>query len=351
MPSAAHLSDNVFVDAGDDRRLTIVAFAGGARLLLLRPYDFMDVTGVMRFNRILLRDPTKSWFHLGFGEPGGSFDSVVETVRAQLRALGGERVMTVGTSSGGYAALLAGHLLGADYVHAFSPQTYLDATNIARTGDVQLGRRANLKAVYAKLGTDAAYLDLRRVLSRPNGKTRYFIHVCAGHEQDCGRADYLEGIPQLTVLRYPCTMHNVLIGMSHKRFLRTVLTPDAQDTLLAQYKKLFGDAPVSSLGPRRKMDTALQEPLDRVGEIVAGVCRDRISFAEVMECRDLLARLALDSMNVLEIIVGLENEFGIEVDPETVTTEDFRTVASILAIVWAAADTDETVGEATEPEK
>jgi hypothetical protein len=34
--------------------------------------------------------------------------------------------------------------------------------------------------------------------------------------------------------------------------------------------------------------------------------------------------------------VGLENEFGVEVDPESVVVDDFRTVASILAIVWAA---------------
>jgi acyl carrier protein len=334
-PRAAN--ENIFVDAGE-RALTLVAFTGGARLLLLRPFDFMDVTGVMRYNRILVRDPAKSWFHLGFGEPGGSFDTVVAAVRAHVRALGGEKVMTVGTSSGGYAAVLAGHLLGADYVHAFSPQTYLDPINIERTGDTQLGHRANLKAVHERLGGDAPYLDLRRVLAQPNGRTRYFIHVCSGHVQDCGRADHLDGVPQVSVLRYPCTMHNVLIGMSHKRFLRTVLTPQAQADLVAEHAELFGgEAPVVP-GARRKMDTALQEPLDRVGAIVVNVCRDRISFDEVMQSRDLLARLAFDSMNVLEIIVGLENEFGVEVDPEAVTMEDFRTVASILAIVWAAVD-------------
>src|SRR5436190_11237510 len=98
MPSASQSNENIHVDAGEDRRLTIVAFTGGARLLLLRPYDFMDVTGVMRHNRILVRDPTKSWFHLGFGERGGSFASVTQMIRDQARELKGEKLMAIGTS-------------------------------------------------------------------------------------------------------------------------------------------------------------------------------------------------------------------------------------------------------------
>lgn len=327
---------NIYVTTGEDPALTVVAFTGGARLLLLRPFDFMDVTGMMRYNRVLLRDPTKSWFHLGFGEPGGSFDSVVQTVRDLHRDLKGEKLMTIGTSMGGYAALLAGHLLGADYVHAFSPQTYLNAANMARQEDSRIARGGNLAAVHAKLGEDAEYLDLRRVLQRPNGRTRYFVHVCVGHAKDRKHADHLEGVSQVAVLHYPCTVHNVLIGMSHKRFLRSALSPGEQDRLVEQHAQIFGGSAPVALGPRRRMDTALQPPLDRVGAIMRSVARERLSFEEIMECRDLLARLSLDSMNLLEIIVGLENEFGIEVDPESVRVEDFRTVASILAIVWAA---------------
>jgi acyl carrier protein len=327
---------DIFASAGEDRSLTIVAFTGGARLLLLRPFDFMDVTGVMRYGRILVRDPTKSWFHLGFGEEGGNFESVMQSVRGLLAELKGEKLMTIGTSMGGYAALLAGHLLKADYVHAFSPQTYLDAASIDGLADSDLGHRANLDGVHAVLGKDAEILDLRRVLRQPNGKTRYFIHVCSGHAPDLRRAEHVEGLPQVAVLRYPCRVHNVLIGMSHKRFLRTALTPEAQDTLVERHARIFSGTEPKAPGPRNKMDTALQEPLDRVGAIVASVGRERVAFKEIMECKDLLARLSLDSMNVLEIIVGLENEFGVEVDPESVVVEDFRTVASILAIVWAA---------------
>ncbi len=341
MPATVNCANpDILVSAGEDRGLTIVAFTGGARLLLLRPFDFMDVTGVMSYNRILLRDPVKSWFHLGFGGEGEDFGSVMQTVRGLLAELKGAKLMTIGTSMGGYAALLAGHLLGADYVHAFSPQTYLDAANIARLADTGIGHRANLKAVHGRLGDNAESLDLRRVLQRPNGRTRYFIHVCSGHAPDRQRAEHLDGLPQVAVLRYPCTVHNVLIGMSRKRFLRTALTPEAQDDLVERHAQIFSGIVPALPGARLKMDTALQEPLDRVGAIVAGVGRERLALGEIMECKDLLARLSLDSMNLLEIIVALENEFGVEVDPESVVVEDFRTVASILAIVWAATGSE-----------
>lgn len=323
-------------DAGEDRSMTVAAFTGGARLLLLRPFDFMDVTGMMHYDRILLRDPTKSWFHLGFGEPGGSFDSVVQTVRNLNLELKGEKVMTIGTSMGGYAALLAGHALGADYVHAFSPQTNLGAESIAQLDDLELAGSSNLARVHARLGPDAEILDLRRVLARPNGKTRYFIHVCSGRPLDLKRAERLAGLPQVEVLRYPCNVHNVLIGMAPKRFLRTALTLEEQDTLVERHAQIFGGMAPKIPDARRKMDTALGEPLNRVGRIVHSVSRERLLLKEILASRDLIAALSLDSMNLLEIIVGLENEFGIEVDPESVSAEDFRTVASMLAIVWAA---------------
>lgn len=337
--SSASTNPNVHVGVGEDSRLALVAFTGGANKLFLQPFDFMDLTGTLQYSRILLRDPNLAWFHLGVGGGCDDFDSILQLVREKLSELGSEKVMTLGTSLGGYAALLAGHRLGADYVHAFGPQTYLDQANIRRYRDRELGKGEDgLDRVYAKLGPEAVELDLRRVLEDSNGKTRFFVHACAGYAPDLVRAAHLEGAPGVTVLRYPCSVHNVLIGMAHKRFLRTALTLEAQDTLPERHAEVFAGTEPQPRGALSAMDSALGIPRERVATIVRAVGLERLTLQETLECPDLVARLGFDSMDMLEIIVGLETEFGIEVDPETVAAEDFRNVSSMLAIVWAAAE-------------
>jgi acyl carrier protein len=326
---------SVIVKRGDDRRLAIVAFTGGWHQLLGESaFDFMDLTGSLNYSRILLRDPAQSWYLCGLGDHCSDFDGMVRVVRGHLDKLAPDKVMAIGTSSGGYAALLAGHLLRADYVHAFSPQTYVDPVSIKRYRDETLGQKngAVLQSLYARFGQDAEYLDLARALGGWNGRTRYLLHVCARCETDLRRARHLERVPALTILRYPCAVHNVLVGMAHQRFLHDVLALEQQDGLVERHQRLFDDA--SLRRPQRNLGGQLKA---RIAAIVHRIGHKRLEPHEIHRCRDLVVRLGLDSMDCLEMIVALETEFGVEIDPEPVKMEDFRTVSAIAALVWGAA--------------
>lgn len=41
----------------------------------------------------------------------------------------------------------------------------------------------------------------------------------------------------------------------------------------------------------------------------------------------------LDSLDVMNLIIALEEEFGIEIDPENVITENFETIAVIKTLI------------------
>jgi acyl carrier protein len=340
LSDGAH-APTVVARPGKDRRLAIVAFTGGWQKLFVNPFDFMDLTGSLDYSCILLRDPAFSWYLAGIGDECGDFDGVVRVVRGHLDKLAPDKVMMIGTSAGGYAALLAGHLLQADYVHAFSPQTYIDPASIRRYGDDALVQKTGpmLQSLYARLGEDAECLDLARALGRWNGKTRYLLHVCARSERDLRRARHLDGMPALTILRYPCAIHNVLVGMAHRRFLHSVLALEQQDGLVERHRQLFDDASLQQSRPKLGGD-----PGSRIAAIVHSIGRARLDLQEILSCRDLVARLALDSMDVLELIVGLEAEFGVAIDPELVTLEDFRNVMSITAVLWGALPGGNTRG-------
>ena len=48
---------------------------------------------------------------------------------------------------------------------------------------------------------------------------------------------------------------------------------------------------------------------------------------------DLLAYSSIDSLAVMNLVAFLEERFAIEVPPDAVTIENFRTVAAISALV------------------
>ena len=74
---------------------------------------------------ILIKDTRKAWYVLGT-RASGSFERLLARLQAEIRALQPRRVVTIGCSMGGYAAIRAGCALGANAVLAFSPQIFID---------------------------------------------------------------------------------------------------------------------------------------------------------------------------------------------------------------------------------
>lgn len=78
------------------------------------------------FSKLLVRDPSGSWYNDGLPGVGGTLEEIAAEIERQLSGLGATRVITAGSSMGGYAAILFGCMLGAERAIAFAPQTLLD---------------------------------------------------------------------------------------------------------------------------------------------------------------------------------------------------------------------------------
>ena len=78
---------------------------------------------------IFCRDLQQAWYLRGTPDkPKGGFDAVIAALRAETAELQPKRIVTIGASMGGYAAIRAGLALGAQAVVAFSPQVLVDST-------------------------------------------------------------------------------------------------------------------------------------------------------------------------------------------------------------------------------
>ena len=110
----------------------IISFAGhGLQSMGVIPqFEFLKTLTMWypNYNIKFLTDPQKRWYHKGI--PGLS-TNIPETV-SYLETLvsGYKKVVFMGTSAGGYAALLFGSLLNVSTVIAFKPQTLLTEGNL-----------------------------------------------------------------------------------------------------------------------------------------------------------------------------------------------------------------------------
>jgi len=154
---------------------------------------------------LLVRDTANSWFHNVPGVEGG----VVGLVRRlAVYVRGYSRIVCMGYSMGGYAALLLGKLLRADVILSFAPQTVLTVDGMAQLSDARWSDY--LHAVRA-LEAPVEHMDLKCLFStagrfaKPVRTSIYY--PSAGDELDLLHAKHLAGCADLTALD-GCVAHS-----------------------------------------------------------------------------------------------------------------------------------------------
>jgi hypothetical protein len=136
-----HPLTNTLVETTDSAYLIDEMFAG-ERLII--SFAFVDWNGSPQFdfygrtkklelllrqpiNRILLRDPSNSWYHRGVPGLGEDVDAVVAALQQMIADIAPSQVITIGQSMGAYAAIMFGQLLQVDTVIAFGSLSFLDS--------------------------------------------------------------------------------------------------------------------------------------------------------------------------------------------------------------------------------
>lgn len=226
------------IDSGRDDSGLIIAFTGFIDRLSLRVYEFFEATRPLGYHRILLRDQNRLWYHHGIDRKRRNWDQLLEFLATEIATINPRKVMCLGTSAGGYAALIAGHQLAADYVHAFGPDTLLE-TSASKIWHSRY-RLAHLKLRLSRR-VKTEFLDLAGLLKDPNRKTSYFVHYCVGCRSDRQSAERIERLPGVQTLGYPCTTHQAAMFVAKKGFLAKILNFDHQDGLTRLAQEHFGD--------------------------------------------------------------------------------------------------------------
>jgi hypothetical protein len=202
-----------YVD-GDDKS-PIFVFGGMAMGVSMPVAEFRRFLSGQDRKIFFIKDFSQSWYQFGLvGLSRG-----VEETATLLRTLVPRRakeVSVIGTSAGGFAAILFGSLLGARRIVAFAPQTVLSPPVVRRfkSHDTRVKRVLE----------EGSHRDLLPVVAAHPGP-EITIHVGADNRVDLAAAKHLAKARGVRVERHPCATHAIAAWMRDNGRLEEALKP------------------------------------------------------------------------------------------------------------------------------
>jgi hypothetical protein len=185
---------------------TVVVFGGINSGVGLPPFEFERTLGQLGASCLFVRDPRQAWYNQGLPGVGSSGYHVEQWLIQMMRQRASGRVVFVGNSAGGFAALRFAPACRPDSVLVFSPQTFIDRFNRLRHLDLRWSRQVE-RAHWAR--PPGAVWDVVPLLG-PRMPCPTEVHVAMGHRLDRAHAERLRHIDRLTLVEHEGGGHTLV---------------------------------------------------------------------------------------------------------------------------------------------
>jgi pimeloyl-ACP methyl ester carboxylesterase len=205
-----------------DSSTLLLAFGGMKGKLDIPPFEFFGLTGEMPIKRLFVRDLNQAWYHRGVRRHGSTIPKVAENLERLMASHQIDRLVVVGTSAGGYAALIFGSLLGADRVLCFGPQTSLDLEVLDAMNDHRWDDK--IAGLMSSHELDTDWTDLRFALpDARTAPTQYEIFFDDSYRPDRLHAERISEIDGVQLRPVAGGEHEVARRMRNTGELEQVL--------------------------------------------------------------------------------------------------------------------------------
>ena len=209
----------ILIHREEGSEAVLFAFGGYKGGLGFPTFEFFNSTKHFPVHRVYVRDPRQTWYHTGLpaaegdgaeplatSEVEGGVLGLTERVAEIVRDLGARRVVLLGNSMGGYAALAVGWdlapMLEAEGVEvrvlSFAPQTFIAKGLRLRNRDPRWSDRMRVIHKHADAAGRARF-DLREHFEATPSGVEADVYAAADHRLDALHAGRLEGVPGVRV--------------------------------------------------------------------------------------------------------------------------------------------------------
>lgn len=181
----------------DKNDTLLITFAGISGAIGLYPFEFFKITKSFNVDKIFIRDLNQSWYHKGLKDISTSIEETAHFLKTIIKKQHYSKVVCLGNSMGGYAAIVIGELIEADVVLSFAPQTFLDAENRAKFFD---NRWPEQIAALPK-NIDEKYLNLNLFFKNKTTKTKIELFFSLDERIDVAHIQLIKDYPFVDI--YP----------------------------------------------------------------------------------------------------------------------------------------------------
>lgn len=160
-------------------------------------YEWRHAAPISAYKQIFVRDIYKQWYLEGINSKVDTPSRLKELLKKETS---GFRVITVGSSAGGYAAILYGSLLGAEKIFAFNPQFEINSLLATTTEDINplLFRHINDKTL-------RKYYDILPMI----GASPVYYFVSEKSEWDSQQQKHVGNHSGVRTIRFKSSHHGV----------------------------------------------------------------------------------------------------------------------------------------------
>lgn len=196
----------------NEAETTILAFGGMRRSIGMPKAEFFNsLSGTEKYNILFIKDFHQVWYQSGLLGLTDNIEDTVEYLESVIPP-STKKLVTVGASSGGFAAILFGALLHASRTISFAPQTFIDK-EVFDTFKTPISKWEYLEK--------AEYTDLKKVIAE-HTDTVHDVYI-GNDEQDIKMLEHIQSSENVREYRVDTESHNVAKVLKQRGRLDEIL--------------------------------------------------------------------------------------------------------------------------------
>ena len=199
----------------------ILAFGGINGGLHMPPFEFFNTLKGIPSKKIFVRDLRQCWYHQGIPGYGNTISQLQLQLFELIKDSEAKRVIALGASSGGYAALLFGLLLQLDEVHAFSPKTNINPVIRFLNRDLRYRRRG--LALLCSPRAQRKFFDIAPLLRQQSQPIDIHLHFGDQHRSDTHHAQRIAHDSRVHLHPYAYDKHLVAAHLRDQGLLKPII--------------------------------------------------------------------------------------------------------------------------------
>jgi len=219
---------SILTDFSSNKPILAIFFAGIGNKGKLPHFSFYEVSSKINTNKIFVRDIHKLWYHKGLPGIAKNIDEIALYLFQYTQDDQFKRIIFIGNSMGGYAALLLGTLLSVNTVIAFCPKTFISPAMRFFSQDW-----SNWRQVWKLFWLPSAqrkYFDLKSLLKRKSQGTHYHIYYSTQKRIDKLHVLRIKEYQNITLHSYNIGGHGLVKHLRNTHKLRRILQKHIQQT-------------------------------------------------------------------------------------------------------------------------